>query len=384
MMGVISTGMVVTSFDGRARAKKIQPGNREWVTVVQAVNSTGYAIPPYIIVAGKNHLDSWYDEAEFPPRWRAGVSQNGWTTNELAIDWIRHFEEFTAPRKLGVYRLLVLDGHESHHSDEFEEYSKTHQIITLCMPPHSSHILQPLDVGCFGPLKKSYGRQIEHLMRQHCTHVTKEDFIPAFRVAFEDSLTESNIKGGFRGAGLVPFDPERVISALDLKLRTPTPQNSRPSTAQPWTSQTPSNLTQATSQSSFIKERVVRHQGSSPTSILDAIDQFSKGTSKVMHQLALLQDEVRDLRKANETLSKRRNRKKSRLQAGGSLNLQEAQALMDKRDIADQLKQEMRGGGRRRAREETRARRCGNCNATGHNARTYQFVIEISEEDNSE
>jgi hypothetical protein len=384
MMGVISTGMVVTSSDGRARAKKIQPGNREWVTVVQAVNSTGYAIPPYIIVAGKNHLDSWYDEAEFPPRWRTSVSQNGWTTNELAIDWIRHFEEFTSPRKLGVYRLLILDGHESHHSEEFEEYCKEHNIVTLCMPPHSSHILQPLDVGCFGPLKKSYGRQIEHLMRQQCTHITKEDFIPAFQAAFQDSLTESNIKGGFRGAGLVPFDPERVISALDLKLRTPTPQNSRPSTAQPWTSQTPSNPTQAISQTSFIKDRVVRHQGSSPTSILDAIDQFSKGTSKVMHQLALLQAEVKDLRKANETLSKRRNRKKSRLQVGGSLNLREAQALMDERDIAGQLKQEMRGRGGGRTKEELRTRRCGNCNATGHNVRTCQFVEDTSEEDISE
>ena len=103
-----------------------------------------------------------------------------------------------------------------------------------------------------------------------------------------------------------------------------------------------------------------------------------------MHQLALLQDEVRDLRKANETLSKRRNRKKSRLQAGGSLNLQEAQALMDKRDIAGQLKQEIRGGGSRRARKETRARYCGNCNAIGHNSRTCQFVIETSEEDISD
>jgi hypothetical protein len=384
MMGQISTGMVVTSSDGRAQAKKIQPGNREWVTVIQAVSSTGYAVPPFLVVAGKTHLDSWYDEVEFPLRWRAGVSQNGWTTNELAIDWIRHFEEFTAPRKLGVYRLLVLDGHESHHSDEFEEYCKTHQIITLCMPPHSSHILQPLDVGCFGPLKKSYGRQIEHLMRQQCTHVTKEDFIPAFRVAFEESLTESNIKGGFRGAGLIPFDPERVISALDLKLRTPTPQNSRPSTAQPWTSQTPSNTIQATSQSSFIKERVTRHQGSSPTAILDAVDQFAKGTSKVMYQLALLQAENRDLRKANETLSKRRNRKKTRLQTGGSLNLKEAQALIDERDVADQIKQETRAGGGRQPRTETRARRCGNCNATGHNSRTCPIVIETSEEDNSE
>src|SRR5258708_35630252 len=122
-------------------------------------------------------------------------------------------------------------------------------------------------------------------MRQQCTHVTKEDFIPAFRVAFGESLTESNIQEGFRGAGLIPCDPERVISALDLKLRTLTPQNSRPSTAQPWTSQTPSNPTQATSQSSFIKDQVARHQGSSLTSILDAIDQLSKGTSKVMAKL---------------------------------------------------------------------------------------------------
>ena len=121
-----------------------------------------------------------------------------------------------------------------------------------------------------------------------------------------------------------------------------------------------------------MKERVKRHQGSSHTSILDAIDQFAKGTSKVMPQLALLQAKVKDLRKANETLSKRRNRKKSRLQAGGSLNLQEAQALMDKRDITDQLKQ------------ETHARRCGNCNSTGHNARTCQFVEETSKEDTSE
>jgi hypothetical protein len=384
MMGVISTGMVVTSSDGRKQAKKTQPGNREWVTVIQAVNSVGYTVPPFLVMAGKNHLASWYDEVDFPPQWRAGVTSNGWTTNEMGMEWVRHFEEFTAPRKLGVYRLLVLDGHESHHSVEFEEYCKERNIITLCMPPHSSHLLQPLDVGCFSPLKKAYGHQIEELMRQQITHVTKEDFIPAFRAAFQTSLTESNVQGGFRGAGLVPFDPERVISTLDLKLRTPTPQNSRPSTADPWTSQTPSNPTQAISQGSFIKERVSRHQGSSPTAILDAVDSLSKSTSRVMYQMALLQDEVKQLRKANETLSKRRRRAKGRLQEGGSLNLQEAQSIMDNRDVAEQLKQEVKGGGGTRTRTETRARRCGNCNATGHNSRTCPIVIETSEEDNSE
>ncbi|KAK4095792.1 DDE-domain-containing protein, partial [Parathielavia hyrcaniae] len=116
----------------------------------------------------------------------------------------------TAPRTKGKYRLLILDGHESHHSTEFELYCRQNNSITLCMPPHSSHKLQPLDVGCFGPLKQAYGRQIEDLMRAHINHVSKLEFLCAFREAFFATMTEKNIRSGFAGAGLVPYDPERM------------------------------------------------------------------------------------------------------------------------------------------------------------------------------
>lgn len=384
MMGVISAAMVVTSSDGRVKAKKVQPGNREWVTVVQGVNSQGWAIPPFIIVAGKNHLASWYENSGFPPDWAIGVTENGWTTNERGIDWIQHFEKHTRSRTIGGYRLLILDGHESHHSDEFEEYCQENNIITICMPPHSSHLLQPLDVGCFGPLKKAYGRQIENMMQAQITHITKDDFFPAFRTAFFAAITESNIQGGFRGAGLIPFDPERVISTLDLRLKTPTPPTSRPSTAQPWVSQTPNNPTEASSQTTFIKNRIARHQNSSPTSIYDAVDQFAKGTSKIMHKLALLQAENQILRRANEELSKRRRAKKTRLRQGGSLTQQDAQDLRDQIDVTQQIKQEKQTGSGRRPRTETRPRRCGACNGVGHNARTCQIDTEMSEEEDSE
>ena len=109
------------------------------------------------------------------------------------MDWIQHFEKHTKPRTIGGYRLLVLDGHESHHSDEFEEYCKEHNIVTLCMPTHSSHILQPLNVSCFSPLKKAYGQQIEDMMRAQIVHITKDDFFPAFQAAFNIAMTESNI-----------------------------------------------------------------------------------------------------------------------------------------------------------------------------------------------
>jgi hypothetical protein len=62
-MGVISTGIVVTGSERRNRPRAIQPGNREWVTVIQGVNSQGWPIPPFIIFAGQYHLSAWFEES---------------------------------------------------------------------------------------------------------------------------------------------------------------------------------------------------------------------------------------------------------------------------------------------------------------------------------
>jgi hypothetical protein len=69
------------------------------------------------------------------------------------------------------------------------------------MPPHSSHLLQPLDVGCFSPLKASYGKQIENLVRVRINHITKLEFLSTFKEAFKAAFTEQNIKSGFRATG---------------------------------------------------------------------------------------------------------------------------------------------------------------------------------------
>jgi len=202
VMGHISSEIVVTTSDRRGKPRAVQQGNREWATVIQAIGSYGGAIPPYIIVAGKTHLSSWYENSPLPKDWVIAVTPNSWTTNERGVDWIKHFDRHTKARTKGVYRLLILDGHESHHSIDFEAYCKENNIITLCMPAHSSHRLQPLDVSCFGPLKKLYGKEIEGLMRSHITHISKEDFFSALHKAFQATFTEKNIKQAFKELGL--------------------------------------------------------------------------------------------------------------------------------------------------------------------------------------
>ena len=381
MMGVISTAMVVTSSERAGRAKAKQPGNREWVTVIQAVNALGWSVPPFVVVKGKYILLSWYNEFKLPKDWRLSVSDNGWTTNEIGLEWIEHFEEYTRHQKVGVYRLLILDGHESHHSTAFEIFCQEHNIITLCMPPYSSYILQPLDVGCFSPLKKAYGKQIEGLMHGGQTYIIKEDFFPAFQVAFQESMTISNVQGGFRGTGIIPFDPQRVLDTLPPCAKTPTPSNSRPSTAQTWDPTTPKNVTDTSRQSTFIKTRINSHQGSSPTQIINAVDQFTKGSLAIMHEVALLRSRITELEETNERLSKRRKAKRTRLQKGGSLSVQGAEDLVGRINVGSQQSEEIGSGSGQVQGVQSRIQHCSNCSETGHNARTCQIVVETSKEE---
>ncbi|EGU72498.1 hypothetical protein FOXB_16994, partial [Fusarium oxysporum f. sp. conglutinans Fo5176] len=298
--------------------------------------------------------------------------------NETGLEWLKHFNRCTTNRSTGPYRFLILDGHESHHSADFQTYCEENNIITLCMPPHSSHLLQPLDFGCFGPLKKAYGREIEQLIRRSITHISKTEFFLAFYAAFQPTMTKENIKGGFKGAGLVPFDPEYVISKLDVQLRTPTRVEEEAQQAHSWTSRTPRTVLEAGSQSEYLQRRIRRHQSSSPESILEALRSLQKGTMVVMYKVTLLAAENRELRQANEILSRRRKAKRTRLQNRGSMTIQEGEDLMDQMDVDMQVVAESWGSGGQRSSARPRVRRCGTCGKTGHNARTCQEGIEAS------
>ena len=380
MMGVICGNMVVTRTDRCGKGKQLQPGNREWATAIECVSSDSFCLPPFLIVQGSNHLASWYTECDLPSSWVIKTSPNGWTSNSTAMEWIRHFDRHTAVRRQGAYRMVILDGHESHLSAEFEEFCKEHNIITVCLPAHSSHLTQPLDIGCFSVLKRLYGRELKAFIKAHIHHITKLEFFIAFKAAHFKTMTPENIKAGFRGTGLVPYDPQAVISKLDIKLRTPTPTGPPLPEADPWVSQTPQDANEAVLQSEYVRTRISNHQGSSPTTIFAAIKQLAKGTEQLTYQMVLLQDEVRTLRQANQALAKRRRAKRTRIQAGGALTVEDAQALIAQKEAPVRQSRTTSGNGVVSGAGPATSRRCGNCGKTGHNVRTCQDVEESSED----
>ena len=93
-MGVISSEMVVTSSERRQKGRKVQPGNKQWATLIECICADGSSIPPFVIVAGKTHLSSWYENSPLPNNWAISVTENSWTTNEISLEWLKHFHKF--------------------------------------------------------------------------------------------------------------------------------------------------------------------------------------------------------------------------------------------------------------------------------------------------
>ena len=122
------------------------------------------------------------------------------------------------------------------------------------MPPQSSHLLQPLDIGCFVVLKCSYSLMVERKMWNGINHINKLDFLEAYPYAQIGAFRSESIKNSFRAAGLVPFSPDQVSSKLDIHLHTPTPPPSQDSESN-WnfTSKTPFTEKELHRQASSIK-----------------------------------------------------------------------------------------------------------------------------------
>jgi hypothetical protein len=178
------------------------------------------------------------------------------------------------------------------------------------MPPHSSYLLQPLNVDCFSPLKRAYSCKIEALIRHYINYITKLEFLLAFKAAFDRSFTAANICSAFQGAGLVLLQPDVVLLKLDVQLRTPTPTAVEEAL---WEARTPSNVRELEAQSTLIRNRVRRHKSSSPASIIEAISQLKKGAEVMMLSAELMRDRITSLKRANEAATKRRQRKQKRI-----------------------------------------------------------------------
>ena len=212
-IGTGQTSFVVV--DSRLRRKyQAEPGRQEWVTVLECNSPDGNAIPPLVIFKGENLSLSWIPR-EVQKEWHFSCNSKGYTSNMHGEEWlVKCFDPVTRIKANGRKRMLLCDGHDSHISAQFVRFCIDHDIILFLLLPHSSHLLQPLDVGIFSPLKKAMSSQLSRLYATEISRLHKAEWLEYYMRARSIAITPKNICSSWRGAGLFPMNVNRILRLL--------------------------------------------------------------------------------------------------------------------------------------------------------------------------
>ncbi|XP_067283522.1 uncharacterized protein [Pseudorasbora parva] len=199
---------------GKRHIYRQQTTTREHITVHVAVSAAGESVPPFIIYP--RCLPSVAYALGGPENSLYGYADKGYMTAELFLKWLDHFIKYAPPARPLV---LIMDQHETHCGRQIIDVCRENQIDILLLPPHTTHMLQPLDISVFNPLKGVFSTLASRmgLVRGDMV-VGKKHFSAVLKHAYEKAVTAANIKAGFRKAGIYPLSREAVDMTQIVKL----------------------------------------------------------------------------------------------------------------------------------------------------------------------
>ena len=123
-------------------------------------------------------MEAWFDSnIDIDDDYYFGVSSSGYINDLNCLYWIKHFDKFSAARQRGAWRLLLCDGYGSYTIYKVLKYCEDRKIVVYCLSPHSSYIMQPLDVVIFQPYKRYYGEAVDRSVRSGCTDFNKVELL---------------------------------------------------------------------------------------------------------------------------------------------------------------------------------------------------------------
>lgn len=182
--------------------------------MVEAVSSGGQVIPPMVILSSKLIMERWVTCTELEDNCLLAVSDSGYSNDQLSLDWVKHFEEFSRRGSTGSTRLLLLDGYGSHCTYEFLEYCDQHRIIVFCLPLHATHLLQPLDVVLFQPYKHWHKEVVDQATWTGCKDFNKIEFLYSLASIWHQTFKAASIKSAFQETGLILYNLEKVLMKM--------------------------------------------------------------------------------------------------------------------------------------------------------------------------
>ena len=305
------------------------PDNREYVTSCECISAGGRNIPPMVIIAGVLILEKWTQQNDLNDDVLLTTSPTGYSNDDLAIDWLKHFDKHSRKGQVGAWRMLIMDGYGSHMTYEFFTYAKRNHIELFRLPPHSTHLTQPLDVGCFQPFKHYHSEGIDEMVRLGGADFDKLDFLSIFQRMRNQTFTSSTILSSFRNTGLVPYNPNVVIRKLE-EIQTRRPATPPPPLSAPLLARTPRTTKEVVEYGLHLRMSLKKYN------VLDNewdchVNRFVKGSISNAHARQIIKRDLRASQQQSIAKAARRKLDGKVAQKGGVITVGDVRAKTSKR-----------------------------------------------------
>lgn len=182
---------------------------KENLTVLVTANAAGRIAPPMVLFSYER-IPS-YISSSIPTTWGIGRSESGWMCGATFYEYITNvFVPWVLKENIPRPILLFIDGHVSHMTLHLSRFCSSNGIELFALYPNSTHLLQPMDVAVFRPLKNAWKKEVRNWrMENSGKKLQKQNFAPVFEKALI-VVTEETLANGFRKCGLCPLNVENV------------------------------------------------------------------------------------------------------------------------------------------------------------------------------
>jgi hypothetical protein len=199
---------------GKKIVGKIVSAERgQTMTAVCCMSASGTFVPPALIFPRKRKKTELMQGA--PEDSLLLVSDSGYMNSGLFFEWLQHFIKMVKATKEAPV-LLILDNHSSHLSLASIELARESGVVLLSLAPHTSHRLQSLDTGFFGPLKKAYAAACDNWQVTHPGRaITQFQVAQIFGAAYSRVASIEKAKNAFESCGIWPFN-DKIFNEIDF------------------------------------------------------------------------------------------------------------------------------------------------------------------------
>lgn len=190
------------------------PENRKSVTVIETIHADGREpLPPFVIAPGQKIMDNWISKNLIGTE-HIACTPTGYTNNEIAMQYLDHLIKHSHARPEKAWKILLLDGHESHRYQPFQLKAAEYHIKLFYFPSHLTHVLQPLDVGIFRPWKHYHKMAINAALRSLDFEYSITSFFRDLTSIRQQTMQKHTIVNAFASSGMWPVSAKAGIKKM--------------------------------------------------------------------------------------------------------------------------------------------------------------------------